>query len=84
MSRIMKQITVRNVTPELSKRLERLSEAHGESVNATVVRLLEQAVGIDGRRERLARYATWTQADREELERSLQLQRTIDRELWER
>lgn len=82
MSCIVKQMTVRNVSEELSKRLERLSDTRGESVNTTVLRLLEQAVGIDGRRERLARYVTWSAADRQEMDDALRAQRSVDPELW--
>lgn len=77
------QITVRNVPKELARRLARLAEASGRSINATVLDLLERATGIDGRRERLARYTTWSNADAEEFEQALREQRTIDPKLWE-
>lgn len=77
-----KQLTLRNVSSELASRLARLAEARGQSVNATAIELLERATGIDGRRERLARYTTWTEEDREELDRALKAQRTVDDELW--
>lgn len=78
-----KQLTIRGVTKELSRRLEKLAEARGQSVNATVLQLLERAVGINGRRERLARYATWTAEDLKEFEEALRAQRVVDRRLWE-
>jgi len=78
----MKQITVRNVSGELARRLERMSSIRGESVNATVLRLLEHALGIDGRRERLERYVTWSTEDRDELDAAVRAQRTVDPELW--
>jgi hypothetical protein len=77
-----KQITVRNVSAELARRLHRLSQARNESLNTTVIRLLEQAVDIDERRERLSRYATWTAEDLEEFEQSLRAQRIVDADLW--
>jgi plasmid stability protein len=77
------QITVRNVPKELARRLAKLAEASGRSINATVLDLLERATGIDGRRARLERYTTWSTADVEEFEQALRAQRTIDRELWE-
>ncbi len=77
------QITVRNVPKELARRLAKLAEASGRSINATVLDLLERATGIDGRRARLERYTTWSAADVEEFEQALRAQRTIDRELWE-
>jgi plasmid stability protein len=77
------QITVRNVPEELARRLAKLAETSGRSINATVLELLERATGLDERRVRLARYTTWSKEDVEDFERSLRAQRTIDRELWE-
>lgn len=77
-----KQITVRGVPPELARRLRAVSRERGESLNATVIYLLEKATGIDERKKRLQRYATWTAADLEEFERVQRAQRTIDERLW--
>lgn len=78
----MKQLTIRNVSEKLAKGLEALSEARGQSVNAVVLDLLTQAVGLDARAERLRRYATWTAEDAAEFERALAAQRTLDEDLW--
>ena len=77
------QLTVRNVPKELARRLAKLAEATGRSVNATVLELLERATGLDARRARLERYTTWSKEDVDDFEQSLRAQRTIDRELWE-
>jgi plasmid stability protein len=77
------QITVRNVPKELARRLAKLAETKGKSINATVLDLLERATGVDGRRARLERYTTWSKADVEDFERALRAQRTIDPKLWE-
>ena len=77
-----KQITLRGVPDELGRRLQRLSESRGKSLNATVLELLSDVVGIDERRDRLARYATWTPEDLAEFEQELRAQRTIDDKLW--
>jgi hypothetical protein len=77
-----KQITIRNPSPELSRRLREISKARGESLNATVLLLLEQAVGCAERSERLRRYVTWTEADLAEFDLALAAQRTIDEALW--
>ena len=58
-----KQFTIRGVSEELVLRLARLSRAQDQSVNATALRILEDAVGIGARRQRLARYATWSASD---------------------
>lgn len=78
-----KQLTIRGVSPELARRLARLAEAQGQSINATALQLLEKATGMDGRRERLARYTTWTDDDVAELDAAVAAQRTIDPKLWE-
>lgn len=63
-------------------RLKALAEARGESLNSTILYLLEQAVGVDARRSRLERYATWTAEDAREFEQALDEQRQIDSDLW--
>jgi hypothetical protein len=54
----------------------------GMSVNAMLLRILDGAVGIDPRRRRLERYATWTEEDAAELEAAVRSQRVIDHALW--
>ena len=78
-----KQLTIRGVSEELGRRLARLSRERGQSVNATALAILEDAVGIDARRMRLRRYATWSQADLAEFDRALADQRVIDDGLWQ-
>lgn len=76
------QLTIRGVPPETARRLKLLSREREKSVNATVLEILERALGTDERRRRLERYATWTPADRAEFDETLRAQRTIDDELW--
>ncbi|MCH7566742.1 MAG: hypothetical protein IH787_03650 [Nitrospirae bacterium] len=77
-----KQLTVRGVSDEVAKRLERLSRAQKKSVNAIVVGILEQFVDVKARRRRLERYATWTETDLAEFSDALKDQRQADEELW--
>ena len=77
-----RQLTIRGVSEEVGQRLEGLSRARGQSLNATVLQILESAVGVDERRRRLERYATWTQEDLEEFNEALAAQRSIDDPLW--
>ena len=72
------QIILRNVDPELSQRLRAISTERGESLNSTVLRLLKDAVGLDARRDRLRRYATWTTDDLSEFTDALHTQRVVD------
>jgi len=78
-----KQLTIRGVTDDLGRRLTRLSRERGQSVNTTALRILEEAVGVDARRARLKRYATWSAADIAEFDRALAGQRVIDDDLWQ-
>ena len=79
---MVKQLTIRGVPDEVGRRLETLSRERGQSINATVVAILESAVGYEERRKRLERYATWTTADREQFESALAEQRTVDDADW--
>ncbi len=77
-----KQMTIRDVPDDVARKLRRLSQERGRSMNATVVEILRQAVGADERRERLARYATWTAEDLEQVEEAVAEQRVIDDSMW--
>lgn len=76
------QLTIRGVSEELSRRLARLSRERGQSINTTVLAILEDALDIQARRRRLARYASWTRADMQEFDAALADQRVIDDGLW--
>ena len=76
------QLTIRGVTDELNRRLTKLGKSKGQSVNTVALRILEDAVGIDARRQRLDRYMTWSSSDLKDFEAALKDQRVIDDELW--
>ncbi len=76
------QLTIRGVTDETARRLKRLSQEPEQSLNATVLEILEGALGTEERRRHLQRYATWTAGDRAEFDEALRPQRAIDDELW--
>jgi len=77
------QLTLRNVDPDLSRRLRAISAERGESLNRTVLQLLRDAVGLDERRERLLRYATWNDEDLQEFTAALDAQRVVNGRYWE-
>ena len=77
-----KQLTIRGVPDEVGQRLESLSAARHQSINATVLEILTAAVDVNPRRKRLERYATWTREDLNEFQQSLADQRQIDEDLW--
>jgi plasmid stability protein len=76
------QLTIRGLSEELSRRLTRLSRERGQSINTTVLVILEDALDSQARRRRLARYATWTPADMKEFDDTLADQRVVDDDLW--
>lgn len=73
-----RQLTIRGVPGEVTQRLKNLSRARGQSLNSTVLAILNNAVGVEERRKRLARYTTWTQEDLKEFNEALAAQRTTD------
>ena len=77
-----RQLTVRNVPVEVGKRLDRLSRERGESLNTVVVNILTASVGVDARRSRLERFATWTDEDAAAFDEATASQRVIDADLW--
>jgi len=77
-----KQLTIRNLSPDLARRLKTLAREESTSVNSLVLTLLETAVGFNRRREWLSGWATWTEQDAQEFDVILQEQRTIDEEMW--
>lgn len=77
-----KQLTVRGVPDEVVDRLDKLSKARGQSMNATINMLLAEAAGVDERRRRLQRYVGWSADDLAQFETLLAEQRKIDDALW--
>ena len=77
-----RQVTIGGVSDELAERLRSVARDRKESVNRTVLRILERAVGLDPKRRRLARYATWTEEDAAQFEGALKEQRQVDDDAW--
>lgn len=75
------QFSVRYESAELGERLRELAQARGLSLNALIVSILEEAAGV-GRRDVLARYATASEEDAEELDAFLAEQRVIESARW--
>ena len=72
------KLTIRGVPEEVVQRLENLSRARGQSVNAIVLEILGAAVGVDERRRNLTHYATWNPEDLAEFSQALAVQRQIE------
>jgi len=77
-----KQLTICGVPEEVSARLARLSKERGKGVNSIVLEILQGAVGVQERRNRLQGMATWAYHDMVEFQRVLKAQRGNDEELW--
>lgn len=77
-----RQLTIRNVPNEVGKRLDQISRDRGESLNTVVVGILTERVGVDARRARLERYATWSKDEASAFDDALASQRVIDADLW--
>jgi plasmid stability protein len=77
-----KQLTIRNVPDEVGERLARLSRDRGQSVNTVVLEILAESVGVEARRARLERLATWTAEEAAAFDAALAGQRVIDADLW--
>ena len=76
------RLTIRDVDEDLLRGLRAMSEEAGESLNATVLRILRDAVGVDARRERLLRLATWTQEEADDFNALLREMRVVDEKMW--
>ncbi len=81
----MKTLTVRNVPEALAEALEREKGRRGESLNQTVLDLLSQGLGVEGRRSNgLARLAgRWSEAEFAEFQQAVAEFEQIDDELWQ-
>ncbi len=80
----MKNLTIRNVSPELAAALEREKRRRGESLNDAVLGLLAQGLGVGGPRSNgLARQAgTWSEEELQSFEASVAAFESVDDELW--
>lgn len=85
----MKAITLRNLPPEVARRVEEKSRELGLSLNKTVVRLLEERLVVAGKSGGRVRHddLDWligsiSKEEAEELRASLAEQRQIDDDLW--
>ncbi len=83
---IMKNLTIRNVPPDLGEALEEEKRKRGLSLNQTVLQLLSQGLGVGiGRSPKngLARLAgNWTADEHEQFETAIASTEQIDEELW--
>ena len=75
---------MRNLPDEVATALEREKRRRGTSLNQTVIDLLRQGLGVQGKRSngvgKLA--GTWTAAEHREFLSAIPIFEEIDQELW--
>lgn len=80
----MTAITLRNIPPKLQEAIQQRAGTTGLSLNRTVIRMLEEALGqsreLHHDLDHLA--GTWSAEDGAAFEAALAEQRRIDPELW--
>ena len=84
----MKAITLRNVPPNLGRRIERRAKEKGLSMNRTVIQILEDALGTSNKRAAQLHHdldhlaGSWSEVEAREFDEDLAAQRRIDPDLW--
>ena len=84
----MKAITLRNLPPNLGRRLERKAKEKGSSLNKTVIGILEAALETSRKRNTRLHHdldhlaGLWSEDEAREFDEDLAAQRKIDPELW--
>lgn len=86
----MKVVTLRNLSPELTRIIRRRATEQRTSITKAVTGLLEEATGIRPTNSRRVLYhdldalaGTWTNEDATAFEENLGRLRQVDPELWE-
>jgi hypothetical protein len=81
-------ITLRNLPPEVAKAVKEKARKEKLSLNKAVVRLLEEATGVEKGKEKilhhdLDRFAgTWSEAEYQEFREAMKGHRQVDPEMW--
>ena len=85
----MKAITLRNLPPELTRIIRRKAQAKGTSLTKVVAGLLEESVGMRGKKKGGAAHhdlddlaGSWSKGEAAAFEKALARQRAIDPDLW--
>ena len=85
---VMKSITIHGMDDQLSKKIHEKAKSQGLSLNKTIKRILEQALGIatqgtkDHRDDFIDFLSVWSEEDFKAFESSIQDMKRIDPEDW--
>ena len=88
----MKQITVRGVPVEIEKMIKREAESKGLSLNKAFISVLGKTTGTKEKSQRRKfphhdldhLCGIWTKREAEDFIKTVDLQRTIDEDLWKK
>jgi hypothetical protein len=86
----LKQITLRGIPVDIERMIKREAERKGLSLNKAFLSLLEKATGTKEKVQKKKSLhhdldhlcGIWTKKEAEEFTKSVELQRTIDEDLW--
>ncbi|MBI4483238.1 MAG: hypothetical protein HY652_10140 [Acidobacteria bacterium] len=85
----MKVVTLRNLPPELVRRIRRKAREKHLSINKTVIGLLGENMGMTRKKKDQALHhdldslaGSWTKEEASAFDQALTRQRSIDPELW--
>ncbi len=87
----MKQLTIRGFDDELAKRIRRVANREGISLNQAVLKLLRKGAGIGDQKHEADivgssldhLFGTWTAQEAERFDRALEDFEDIDEPMWE-
>jgi len=85
----MNAITVRNLPPAVARAVKEKARKEKLSLNKAIVKLLEEATGVDPGAKRVVHHdldhlaGTWTEAEYQEFMTAAREQRQIDPAMWE-
>jgi len=84
----MKTLTIRGIDIVLDKKIKERSNINGESINKTILNLLNSAFGLD-KKNTFSIYhdldylaGTWTEDDLEKFNNNIKEFNEIDKDLW--
>ena len=86
----MKAVTLRNLSPELTRIIRQRADEQHASINKVVISLLEKSVGVRGKTREMVLHhdldalaGSWTREEAAGFNRTLAKQRAIDPDVWQ-
>ena len=86
----MKQITVRDIPPDIEKRIRKETQRKKVSINKALLSILQKTTGKLGKDRKILFHdldhlsGAWKREEREAFAKALAIQRTVDEDLWKR